>query len=360
MKNLIFLVLIAVTVSFSQVTSNNSMGLSRWGAWNKLNSGTIGDTASSNNSLNRNFDLISALWMRQHNKKGWFTSLYGDSTANLIIGLAGSQHNKRVVFNDSVYMYYNLFSEGNAVFGGNVTIGGYLTVDSIQTSGDIWIPNDLTVGGNVRGNGYGSFSYVSGDSMLVAGTPSIYDGKINMYSGLSNRYIQLKSPPTITAPTEKILYIPNATTGSYLATRTENDSLQAPTVHAVLFNSEKVATATLNDTSALFTDWQANTTTEYPIVRLKYLHKAGITSIKARYYAYIAGGGDNWEANIKAGSLTSATSSGSNSSYGSMTTTSLTVSGLTANTLYDLTFNIGINTLGTSHFKELVITAESN
>jgi len=358
----ILLFLVFVTVSYSQVyTRTSSWALPQWGTGDTLKAGAKNTTPLSNYSLNNAFARIDAIGSVQIDSSGLFRSLYGRGSGNLTID-AGSEGASavRVVLNDSLYGTTNWQTTANLLVGGNVTVGGYATMDSIVTSADIWIGNDLNIGGNVRGLGYGAFSYVAGDSMLIAGTPSIYDGKINVYSSLSNRYIQLKAPPTITAPTEKILYIPNATTGSYLATRTENDSLQAPTVHAVLFNSQQVANSTLNDTSALFTEWTTTSNNNVPIVRLKYLHKAGIKYVTARYYAYTGGGGDGWETQLGIGSITQADSD-VNGSYGStVQVNQLNVSGLTAGTLYDLQFKVSINTTGTSYFKELIITAESN
>ena len=66
MKRILFILLIASTVSFSQVTSLSSVfKLGRWTAGNKLNAGTIGDTAQANASLNYNFDRLEALLSRQ-------------------------------------------------------------------------------------------------------------------------------------------------------------------------------------------------------------------------------------------------------------------------------------------------------
>ncbi len=359
MKN-ILLVLFLFSFAFSQ-TRTSSWALPQWGTGDTLRAGAKNTTPLSNYSLNNAFARIDAIGSVQMDSSGLFRSLYGRGTGNLTID-AGSEGATpvRIVLNDSLYGTTNWQTTANLLVGGNATIGGYITVDSIQTTGDIWIPNGLTVGGDVRGLGYGAFAYTVGDSLLVSGTPSVYDGKINMYSGLSNRYIQLRVPPIITAPTEKILYIPNATTESYLATQTDNDSLQAPTVHAVLFASEKIAGVALNDTSALFTEWSTTSGSNVPIVRMKYLHKAGITYVTARYYAYTGGGGDGWETQMAIGSLTQADSD-VNGSYGStVQVNQLNVSGLTAGTLYDLQFKVSINTSGTSYFKELIITAESN
>lgn len=352
---LIVLCFQVVSAQFSG-SKTTTMKLAQIPAGNYFVSGTQNDTTQANASFNYNMSRIDALWSRQHNGTGWFTSLYGDSTANLNIGLAGLQHNKRVVFRDSTYMYYNLFSEGSALFAGNLTIGGYITTDSIQTAGKLYLSDTLTVNYIQLLNGMSNTNgSISTRGFFSTGFASSDDGYVRFYNGTNSNFALLQA--STIASSNKTLELPNE--NGTLATTTTSDSIQTPTIHAVLFNSEKVASSTLNDTSALFTDWSSTSTTEYPIVRIKYLHKTGITNIVARYYAYIGGGGDNWEAVVTTGSLTSATTSGSNTSYGSMSTTTLTVSGLTANTLYDLQFKIGTNTLGTSHFKELVITAES-
>lgn len=359
MKRIILFLLFS-SIAFAQVSSRTTtFKLPQWTAGNKLSAGTASDSSQSNNGLNNGFYRLDVLLGRQVDGSGLFKTLYGSTGQNLDIK-ADASHNYRITLNDSLYGYYNWQTAGNLLVQGNTTVGGYITADSLLGNiyADTISTRTIYASDNIRsGNDLSITDDATIGNELTLGS-DIQDGKINFYNITSGSSQHLTLSAGYIFGGNKSVEFENRS--GIVALQTGNDSLQAPTVHAVLFNSEKVAGTTLNDTSALFSDWSSNTSTEYPIVRLKYLHKAGITSIVARYYAYIGGGGDNWEANLKVGSLTSSTTSGSNTSYGSMSTTTLTVSGLTANTLYTLTFNIGNNTLGTAHFKELVITAESN
>lgn len=360
----IILFLFLSSFAFAQVTSRTSLfKLPQWTAGNKLSAGTASDSSQSNDGLNNGFYRLETILGRQVNGSGLFTSLYGTNTANLDIK-AGSSHSYRITLNDSLYGYYNATFERNLWVQGNAYIGGFISVDSLQTIGDIWIPNNLSVGNVITSydsvicwNNITSVSINSTGGLFIGGEAGLSDGTFRMYSGSSSYHTDLSAPNSATS--NKTITLPNQS--GVVALQTGNDSLQAPTVTAVLFNSEKVATSTVNDTSALFTDWSTNTTTLKPIVRLKYVHKAGIKYLVARYYAYVTGAtaGKRWYANLVAGSLTSATSSATNTSYSTMVTTTLDVSGLTSGTLYDVKFNIGLELDGTSHYKELTITAES-
>ena len=365
MKRIIFFILFS-SLAFAQVSSRTTIfKLPQWTAGNKLSAGTASDSSVSNDGLNNGFYRLETILGRQVNGSGLFTSLYGTNSANLTLR-AGSSHNYRLVFDDSTYSNYNSTFAQNVWVQGNATVGGYITTDSVIISGGGLFLNG-TIGVSDNAHFYDTTQFDEQVDMLSRVNVG-YDlrigqsfstggiqGKLYFYRGSNDYYVALKSA---SQSADREITIPARSSNTTLATQTENDSVQAPTVYTVLFNSEKVASSTLNDTSALFTEWTSNSNDEYPIVRLKYVHRAGIKYVVARYYAYI-GTGDNWEANIKCGSLTSTTTSGSNSSYGSMSTTTLDVSGLTANAIYDLKFNIGTNTLGTSHFKELVLTAES-
>lgn len=320
MKTIFLLLLVTVSLSFAQVSGRTTtFKLPYWNPGNKLSAGTPNDSSQSNDGLNNAFYRLEMILSRQLDGSGWYKSIYGDSTANLSIGLAGSQHNKRVLFRDSVYGYYNWQTEGNLLVQGNITIGGYTTLDSI----------------------YGGLT-VRGGSIDLR-----YDGDPATASMYMN---SLTDSTTINGYT----YIHDLDAGGF-----SSDSAQSTTIHAVLFASEKIAGTALNDTSALFTEWSTTSGSNVPIVRMKYLHKAGIKYVTARYYAY-TGAGDGWETQMSIGSLTQSDSD-TNGSYGStVQVNQLSVSGLTAGTLYDLQFKVSINTTGTSYFKELIITAESN
>jgi hypothetical protein len=330
MKTIFLLLLVTVSLSFAQVSGRTTtFKLPYWNPGNKLSAGTPNDSSQSNDGLNNAFYRLEMILSRQLDGSGWYKSIYGDSTANLSIGLAGSQHNKRVLFRDSVYGYYNWQTEGNLLVQGNVNVGGYISTDSI-------VSEALNVS---------QFLYIGS-----AGT----SGEIYMYGADDSYYAHLVRG-LYTA--DRDFTLPNRS--GIVALQTGNDSLQAPTIHAVLFASEKIAGTALNDTSALFTEWSTTSGSNVPIVRMKYLHKAGITYVTARYYAY-SSAGDGWETQMSIGSLTQGDSD-TNGSYGStVQVNQLNVSGLTAGTLYDLQFKVSINTTGTSYFKELIITAESN
>ncbi len=368
MKN-ILLVLFLFSFAFSQ-TRTSSWALPQWGTGDTLRAGAKNTTPLSNYSLNNAFARIDAIGSVQMDSSGLFRSLYGRGSGNLTID-AGSEGATpvRIILNDSLYGTTNWQTTANLLVAGNATIGGYVTMDSIVTSENIWISDSLSVGGNltVYDNLVVSDSIYSGDDivgvrlisnggLIEGGQAEASDGTLRNYNGSTAYYTDITSPNTATS--NKTLYTPNR--DGTIALMTANDSLQAPTVHAVLFNSERIAGTTLNDTSALFAEWSTTSGSNVPIVRMKYLHKAGITYVTARYYAYTGGGGDGWETQLGIGSITQADSD-VNGSYGStVQVNQLNVSGLAAGTLYDLQFKVSINTSGTSYFKELIITAESN
>lgn len=359
MKKLIVLLLILASVSFSQVTSlTSSFKLARWTAGNRLYAGTIGDTAQANASLNYNFDRIEAVIGRYIKEDGRFSGIGGYGSGNLDINAGTSAASAvRITLSDSLYGYYNWTTEGNLWVQGNATIGGYLTTDSIIiTGGNLWLDGNITQNGNLESYGWGSFGTVYADSSMEVGQASVFDGYIDFYSGLVSRRIRLKVPTTI-ASSSKTVYLPDD--NGTLATTTASDSIQTPTIYTVLYNSPVIADSTTNDTSDAFVEWKSTSGDNVPIVRLKYLHRSGMKYVSARYYAYVAAG-DGWTTSLIVGSL-SGTDTDGNASYGStIQEIKVDVSGLTTNTLYDLKFNIGIDTIGKTYVKELVITAESN
>lgn len=337
----ILLVLFLFSFGYSQ-TRTNVWSLPQWGTGDTLKAGAKNTTALSNYSLNNAFARIDSIGGVQIDSSGLFRSVYGRGTGNLTIDAGrASATPVRIVANDSLYLYYNLFSEAGALFQGNVVAGGYLTSDSVIVTAGTGLILRPTSGatkisfpvGTIASRFWQIAKQAGGDSLVfVSNTGNILtlgpDGDVTAYK-------------------------------SFIAPLVTADSIQSTTVHAVLFNSEKIASSTLNDTSALFTEWSTTSGNNVPIVRMKYLHKAGIKYVTARYYAY-SSAGDGWETQMSIGSLTQADSD-VNSSYGStVQVNQLTVSGLTAGTLYDLQFKVSINTTGTSYFKELIITAESN
>jgi hypothetical protein len=358
MKKLLFIFLFC-SIAYSQTTRTPNLYLPQWNAGDILRAGTTNDTSQANTGINNLSSRIDAILGYQMNKFGLFKSIRGYDTLDLTIDagyLKGTP--VRVNILDSVKISYNLYGQGNALFDGNLNVGGYIRADSLVGNivADTIGVRAIDISENLVTRKLAVYSDASIENGLNLGS-DINDGKINLTNIVSRGEILTLSASYIFGGIKSVVF---ENRSGVVALQTGNDSLQAPTVHAVLFNSEKIASSTLNDTSGNFTEWTSNSTTKHPIVRLKYLHKAGITNIVARYYAYISGGGDAWEANIKVGSLTSSITTDSNTSYDSVYTTTLNVSGLTADTLYTLTFNIGTNTMGVSHFKELIITAESN
>lgn len=353
----ILLVLFVFSFAFSQ-TRTSVWSLPQWGTGDTLKAGAKNTTSLSNYSLNNAFARIDSIGGVQIDSSGLFRSVRGRGTGNLTIdaGVATATP-QRIVANDSLYLYYNLFSESDALFQGNMTVGGYVTTDSIQTSGKLFLSDTLTVNYIQLLNGMSNTNgSISTRGFFSTGFASNDDGYVRFYNGTNSNYALLYASNI--ASSNKTLQLPNVS--GTLATVSNSDSIQTTTVHAVLFNSEKIASATLNDTSALFTEWSTTSGGLVPIVRMKYLHKAGIKYVTARYYAYTGGGGDGWETQMSVGSLTQGDSD-TNGSYGTtVQVNQLSVSGLTAGALYDLQFKVSINTSGTSYFKELIITAESN
>lgn len=358
----ILLVLMVLSFATAQ-TRTNVWQLPQWGTGDTLRAGTKNSTPLSNFSLNNAFARIDSIGGVQIDSTGMFRSVYGRGTGNLTIDAGRSSATPvRIILNDSLYGTTNWQTTANLLVGGNATIGGYITVDSIVTSANVSFSDTVSFLDKV--NMYGNLS-VGGDltvnddatigNELTLGSDA-QDGKINLYNIVSGASEHLTLSASYIFGGSKSVSFENRS--GIVALQTGNDSLQAPTVHAVLFASEKIAGNALNDTSALFTEWTTTSNDNVPIVRMKYLHKAGIKYVTARYYSY--SDGDGWETQMAIGSLTQS-DSGVNGSYGStVQVNQLSVSGLTAGTLYDLQFKVSINTTGTSYFKELIITAESN
>ena len=240
----------------------------------------------------------------------------------------------------------------------NATSGG----DSIKMPGIGLLATMATTNGHQNFTDVGTIvsdgvtaTYLKSLGGLVeAGDSTSTDGSLRIFNSSNGYYVDVTAPNT--ASSNKTLTLPNVS--GTVATVSNSDSLQSATIFQVLYNSPQVAGAVLDDTSAAFTEWTTDVASLKPIVRLKYVHRAGVKYIKARFYAKTSG--DGWEANVVCGSLTGTSASGVNASYGSSSTATLDVSGLTANTLYNLTFNIRMTSAPTAYFKELIITSESN
>lgn len=345
----IILFLFFVTIASAQVTSlSSTFKLARWNAGNKLNAGTIGDTAQSNASLNYNFDRIDALIGRQINNKGLFTTLYGDSSANLNIGLYNSNHTRRLVFNDSIYAYYNAQFAQNVLITGNLFLGGYVTLDSVVTNGDLWIQGGLGVGGNATF--YDTTAVLSDFSVGAAG---VTKGYVDFYAALSFGRIRLAPPDVSIGGSLKTLYIPSVTDGKTLGTIDGNqnftdvggvtaDSVQTDNNYTVLYSDTKIAGSSAGDTSANFTTFINSTNANETKVRFTYLHRRGVANIKAYYQikgTNVAAVGTKVNVYTLAGVLVT---SASNTSTATTTyeedSNALPVSQLTSNQLYEVRF----------------------
>jgi len=293
MKRILFFLLIISSGLIAQVTSlNTPLKLARWTAGNKLNAGTIGDTAQANASLNYNFDRINALWARQHDKDGWFTSIYGDSTANLIIGLAGSQHNKRVVLNDSLYGYYNWQTEGNLLVQGNGYFGGYLTTDSIIVSHVISLDSGTIRARYVTVTGSLTADEITASTQLNIGdeggnqnkTVFWYStfGPIANYS--NTLYYRSEANVTDTLPgASGTIALVNGNQDFYDVGRVISDSIVSDNNYAVLYSDTKIAGSSAGDTSANFTTFLNTTNGSETKVRFPYVHRRGTANLKAFY-----------------------------------------------------------------------------
>jgi len=341
----IILILIAITCFAESQTYTSIFKLPQWQVGDTLKVRTKNDSAQSNIGLNYAFYRLEALLSNQLNDSGLTTYIKGYSRANLIIDADYNGATPRaVVINDSLFGLWNAKFSKNVLVTQNLSVGGYITTDSIIlgsgviNADEINMNGDLVVGGSI----YGDTLELGGAG--VNGILKIFDSDVTgyyskfIYNGGANHILTL--------PVE---------TGT-IATVSSSDSLQTPTIHTVLYNSAQIAGLTLNDTSANYSEWTTNSTSDRKIVRLKYVHKAGIKNVVARYYAKVTA--NSWQTTITVGSL-SDNDTGSSSTYGANEVTTLDVSGLTANTMYDLYFSYKVITSGTVSVKELIITAES-
>lgn len=346
MKKLLLLLLV-ISFSYGQ-TRTATFRLPQWSTGDTLKAGTANDSSLSNFALNNGFSRLDLILGKRIDSSGNFKSIGSTGTGNFSINVGlGSATPVQVVFSDSIYSYYNIYTEGSLLTEGNIYAGGYVTSDSVIVTGATGLIMNAPSGSarmlfQVASANKFLLGTGSGGSLLTITPYGQGNGSVVSATNLGG----LEVGGTITADT---------LIGAIVA----KDSIQSTTIHTVLFNSEKIASATLNDTSANFTEWSVDDAVERPIVRLKYLHKAGIQNVVARYYAKNADA-DDYFARLSVGSV-STTTQAANASY-TLKTTTVSVAGLTANTLYDLTFKIKDVTGGgaSSYFKELVITAESN
>lgn len=346
MKKIILLLFVSMFAYGQTQTRTGNLQLPQWGAGDTLKSGTKNDPSIHNFSLNNGFARVdSVLSASGMDSSGRFSRLYGKAGLNFIIDAGyGEATPRSIIFNDSIVGLYNQQIYGNSLIRGNVTVGGYITTDSLLLGTGVIQAGDLYPSGNVIAGGY-----LDADSVYVGGGGVA--GKL-FVAGIG----AFASPATIKydGSTSVALTIPEVT--GTIATVSNSDSLQSPTVHAVLYNSAITSALSLNDTSANFSEWTRNSTSYGTIIRLKYLHKAGIKNVVTRLTAKTTA--NDWFAQTKIGSLNNATSGTDLNWENSFTT--ISVAGLTANELYDLTFQIKVNISGTVSFKEIIITAESN
>lgn len=184
MKRILLLTIFICSISFSQVTSlSSTYKLARWNAGNKLNAGTIGDTAQSNASLNYNFDRIDAIVGRYIKGDGRFSGIGGYGSGNLDINAGTSSATPvRIVLSDSLYGYWNFQTEGSIFAQQNLTVGGYITTDSILLGTGVINANEINMSGNlsVEGSIYGDTVELGGAG--VKGSLKIFDNDVIGFS----------------------------------------------------------------------------------------------------------------------------------------------------------------------------------
>jgi hypothetical protein len=321
---------------------------------------------------------VDDIFSRNIDGNGYIKSIVQGGTGNLNVN-SGSESGSatRVVLADSLYGSYNWQTVGDLLVQGNIYTGGYFTVDSIVSSGDIWIQNNLGIGGNLSVYGGGVFyDTVSAQSELSVGSSGVTKGYIDFKSGLSFGRIRLTTPDISIGASLKILNIPSVTDGKTIGTIDGNqnytdmgyivpDSVQSDNNYEILYSDTKIAGASAGDTSANFTTFLNTTNGSETKVRFTYLHRRGNANIKAYYQIQgvaFAAVLTKLAIYTLAGALvTSATTNNTTASAYEEDSVTLPVSTLTTNQLYELRFiTSGSGATDIPETKTLTIVATSN
>lgn len=396
MKKIILLLLTISGIAFAQVTSRTSIfSLPQWTAGNKLYAGTIGDSATTNDGINSLGIRVDAILGRQINGSGLFNSIYGAGAGNLSIdaGYEDTVVVARILLLDSLYGYYNWTTEGDISADGNLTIGGYISADSLlgQVSVDTLMTNNImsrTRGETINVHSYGAadannsfvFKYNNAETFRLRYQTSglfSYYGFYDSIDGFSFYNTVNSTVPAWTIPDNGTLSVTGKITvdtliGEIVMDGIYPDSVSSPTVSYKLWEQPITSAGASNSDTSNFTStiWQQDTTRNSDLTykrkaKFLYVHKSGITNLKAYYQAEQDGGSFGGFLQVKVrtigGTLVSTTTSSKidYSPYES-TTTSASVSGLTNSTPYFIELSMRDADNGSFvRIKELIIMAES-
>lgn len=347
MKKLI-LFLLLISFGYGQ-TRTSVMQLPQWSAGDTLRAGTKNERDLSNFGLNNGFARLDyILGQASLDSAGRFSVIKGEGTGELIIdaGNVGADAST-VNIADSLFVNYNATFSRDVLVENNLHVGGYISTDSTISEKVLTNYISGSTSDTTHFTGYTLFDYAP-----QLGVPNDNGGAIWFADGSSSYKFGLATYVGLTGTRTGLL--PNRS--GIFALQTGNDSIQAPTVHAVLFNSPMVSGVSLNDSAGNFQEWSTNATAGRTIVRLKYVHKAGIKNVVLR--GQFKTSPNDWAMTVYVGSISNG-ETGSSGTYESGVVT-LDVSGLTPNTTYDLTAKLACVISGTAYAKELIITAESN
>ncbi len=240
-----------------------------------------------------------------------------------------------------------------------VLFGGKMAIKATDPLG-----YDLYVNGTAHSNGFNAAGYmVTADSLTLGndgGVQSYLNMKNNTFGPLQTWNTWIHS----TSTADRNLYFPD-NSGTLALTNVSNsgnilsDSTQSATVNMVLYDSPMIAGTGITDESADYTEYLTTGSTQRVKVRLNYIHKAGIKNIKVYCQAKEGtSSSDISNINIVVGALSNATTL-SNTAYAEKTAT-VNVSGLTANTPYQVTLtSYTAVAADTVWIKKITILAES-
>ncbi len=364
MKKILFLLFVVSSLALSQSsTRTTSFRLPQWGTGDTLKAGAKNDSSQSNYSLNNAFYRLETILGRGHDSIGFHKNIATRANTDMTIDPGAGTVNLLWLgdaLGDSVAALGNMWIYGSLGVTGTAQIVGALTADTIvvtkglYTTGSAHFP---IITGNVNLQG-----------ILTMGTNQASAGRIRFWDGANNYYSEITAN-NINITANRQLSLPNLTGTLVTTDGNQNltnvggiaaDSVQSPTVTSYIYNDSPVALPDLSDSSQNYASWKAYGVTNFVKVRSSYLHKSGVTRVKA-YYQGRAGNGSSGAGytRLAVGSLGASFADVTDETF-SWGSNSVDVNTLTSGTVYPVTFAIRAHdTMDSCFVKQLTIVAES-